>query len=72
MVSLIVSLCSLYICHSVLTFGFEPTEYSVNEGDGPVDLGISFINSNSGEFLPRVIISTIDGTATGEYYVIVS
>ena len=39
---------------SVLTFGFEPTEYSVNEGDGSVDLGI-FISGNAGEFVPHVI-----------------
>ena len=56
----------------VLTIGFELTEYSVNEGDGSVDLGISFINGNSGEFVPHVITSTIDGTATGGYCVIVS
>ena len=53
---------------SVLTFGFEPTEYSVNEGDGPVDLDILFISGNAGEFVPHVITSTVDGTATGTYY----
>ena len=55
---------------SVLTFGFEPTEYSVNEGDGPVDVGIFFISGNAGEFVPHVITSTVDGTAIGWYYVI--
>ena len=57
------------MCPSVLTFGFEPIEYSVNEGDGSVDLDISFISGNAGEFVPHVIKSTIDGTATGVYYI---
>ena len=50
----------------VLTFGFEPTVYSVNEGDGPVDLGI-FISGDAGEFVPHVTTSTVDGTVTGGY-----
>ena len=63
------SLCSLYICvyPSVLTFGFEPTDYSVNEGDGSVDVDIFFISGNAGEFVPHVITSTADGTAIGWY-----
>ena len=56
----------------VLTFGFEPTEYSVNEDDGSVDLSIFFINGSAGEFVPHVIVSTVDGTATGGYYVMLS
>ena len=52
---------------SVLTFGFEPTEYSVSESAGSVDLGISFINGYAGEFVPHVNVSTVDGTATGKY-----
>ena len=55
----------------VLTFGFEPTEYNVNEGDGSVDLSIFFISGNAGEFVPHVITSTVDGTATGVYYMMV-
>ena len=50
---------------SVLTFGFEPTDYSVNEGNGSVDIGIFFISGNAGEFVPHAITSTVDGTATG-------
>ena len=38
--------------------------YSVNEGDGSVDLSI-FISGNAGEFIPHVITSTIDVTASG-------
>ena len=54
---------------TVLTFGFEPTEYSVNEDDGSVDIGIFFISGNAGEFVPHVITNVSDGTATGGYYV---
>ena len=70
-ISLIVSLCSLYICvyPLVLTFGFKPTVYSVSEGDGSVDLGIFFISGNAGEFVPSVITHTSDRTATGVHYV---
>ena len=39
--------------------------YSVNEGDGSVDLSIFFIAGNAGEFIPHVITSTIDVTAAG-------
>ena len=46
-----------------LVFGFEPTEYSVNEGDGSVSLGIAFSSGNAGEFVPHVILSTRDRTA---------
>ena len=46
-----------------LVFGFEPTEYSVNEGAGGVSLGITFSSGDAGEFVPHVILSTQDGTA---------
>ena len=45
--------------------------YSLNEGDGSVDLSIFFISGNAGEFVPHVITSTVDGTATGVYYMMV-
>ena len=46
-----------------LVFGFEPTEYNVNEGAESVSLGITFSSGNAGEFVPNVILSTQDGTA---------
>ena len=47
-----------------LVFGFESTEYSVNEGRAAsVSLGITFSSGNAGEFVPYVILSTQDGTA---------
>ena len=52
---------------SVLTFGFEPTEYNVSESTGSVDLGIFFISGNAGELVPHVNVSTVDGTATGKH-----
>ena len=52
---------------SVLTFGFESTEYNVSEIAGSVDVGIFFISGNAGEFVPHVNVSTVDGTATGKY-----
>ena len=45
-----------------LVFGFNPTEYSIDEGDGSVSLSISF-SGDAGEFVPHVIVSTQDGTA---------
>ena len=51
----------------MLTFGFEPTEYGVSESAGSVDLRISFISGDAGEFVPHVNVSTVDGTATGKY-----
>ena len=39
--------------------------YGVNEGDGSVNLGISFISGNAGEYVPHMITSTAesDGSA---------
>ena len=54
----------------MLTFGFEPTGivYNVSESAGSVNLHISFISGNTGEFVPHtyVNVSTVDGTATGK------
>ena len=41
----------------------------MSESIGSVDLGISFISGNAGEFVPHVNVSTVDGTATGKYYI---
>ena len=40
--------------------------YDVRESVGTVNLGISFINGDPGEFVPHVNASTVDGTATGK------
>ena len=53
----------------VLTFGFEPVVYSVSEGIGSVNLGVFFISGDAGEFVPHLNASTIDGTATGNYFI---
>ena len=49
----------------VLTFGFEPVAYNVSEDVGSVALGV-FFSGDAGEFVPHVITSTVDGTATGQ------
>ena len=58
--------CSIIIILllSELRFRFEPAAYSVSEGSGSVALGIVF-SGDAGEFVPHVITSTTDGTATG-------
>ena len=58
---------NLYYYFSVLTFGFEPTEYNVSENARSVNLGISFISGNAGEVVPHMNVSTVDGTATSKY-----
>ena len=40
--------------------------YSVSESAGSIDLNIFFIG-NPGAFVPHVITSTVDGTATGQH-----
>ena len=65
-VSLLTHNCKKYdnvLCLLELVFGFDPTEYSVNEGAGGVSLGITFTSGNAGEFVPHVTVSTEDGTA---------
>ena len=54
---------------SELIFGFEPIVYSVSESVGSLDLGVSFISGNAGQFMPHVNVSTADGTATGKYFI---
>ena len=39
----------------------------MSESAGSVDLSISFISGDAGEFVPHVNVSTVDGTATGKY-----
>ena len=41
----------------------------MSESAGSVSLGIFFISGNAGEFVPHVNVSTVDGTATGKYYI---
>ena len=50
----------------VLSFGFEPIVYSVNESAGSTDLHI-FFNGDPGVFVPHVNISTVDITASSQY-----
>ena len=52
---------------SVLTFGFEQTEYFVSESIGSLDLGVFFIDVNAGQFVPHLNASTVDRTATGKH-----
>lgn len=45
-----------------LVFGFDPTEYSIDEGDGNISLSIS-LSGDAGVFVPHLILCTQDGTA---------
>ena len=38
----------------------------MSESAGSVNLGISFISADAGEFVPHVNVSAVDGTATGK------
>lgn len=50
----------------MLTFRFEPDVYSESESIGSINLGVS-IDGDSGVFVPHLIASTSDGTATGKH-----
>ena len=38
----------------------------MNESVGSLDLGVSFISGDAGQFVPHLNASTVDGTATGK------
>jgi hypothetical protein len=42
---------------------------SESVGSRSVTLGISFISGSAGELMPHVNASTVDGTATGKYFI---
>ena len=56
----------MYLDYSVLTFGFDPIVYSESESVGSLNLGVSFISGDAGQFVPHLNASTVDGTATGK------
>ena len=47
-------------------FGFSPSEYEVHENAGFVMIEI-FIRGIPGDYQPAVLISTHNGTATGQH-----
>ena len=47
-------------------FGFSPSEYEVHENAGSVMIEI-FIRGIPGDYQPAVVISTHNGTATGQH-----
>ena len=49
-----------------LVFGFSRAEYEVHESDGSITVEI--IHALSGDYQPIVLISTHNGTATGQEY----
>lgn len=59
---------ALYVpcIHTVLVFGFSPTEYVVHENDGSVAIEIFFILGIPGDYQPQVLISARNGTAIGQ------
>ena len=48
-----------------LVIGFGQEEYEVNEEEGFVNVQVIFTRGLPGEFQPSVILTTINGTATG-------
>ena len=52
--------------HAEVQIGFQQTVYNVNESAGSVNLGVSIISGNVGEFVLRLNASTVDGTATSK------
>ena len=52
-----------------LIFGFSHAEYEVHESNGSITVEILFnIHALSGDYQPIVLISTHNGTATGQEY----
>ena len=59
---------ALYVpcIHTVLVFGFSPTEYVVHENDRSVAIEVFFILGIPGDYQPQVLISARNGTAIGQ------
>ena len=49
-----------------LVFGFSPSNYEIHETGGSATVKIFFIKGIPGDYQPVVLISTHNGTATGQ------
>lgn len=47
-------------------FGFSPSKYQIHEDDGSVMIEVIFFQGIPGDYQPVVLISTHNGTATGQ------
>ena len=52
----------------VFVFGFSRLEYEVYESDGSVEIEIFFIRGIAEDYQPLVLVSTHNGTATGQIF----
>ena len=64
-----VCVCFIYPCSVVVQIGFEHLTYDVSEGAGQVEVCVELLKGRVEEIVKPVQfrLSTIDGTATGNY-----